>query len=659
MKTLNKTRVYAAIAATALLLTTACNDEQEMSGNDTLVTLAAGIGEQPSTRIDFTDSGTGGNVTLVWSSGDAFSLYRANGTSLSPATFTLESGDGTKNGIFQGDMPGGSGGTYVAYYPASKYSAAATDGEVTAPTVTGQTQEGNESTAHLAAFTFMKATASDLQSALSFNHQMTMLTFDFTMPATYAADEVPASLTLTADANVFFTTTDNGSSATKTNTLTLTLSNVTIDSSSKKLKAYMMVTGGTTLNQNTLTFGVKTNKNEYTYTTSPTSIAYNAGTRYTGTVAAAEWTVKSINSDIGDITDGGSMTGSGFANEGAPGIDGTTADKAYTIANASQLVLLAERINGDDNSSWNTKFYKLTANIDLATAKICGDATTMGGTAKSWTPIGNYSKEFKGTFDGGGYTVKGLYINTTETNQGFFGVLSGATVKDVKIEGDITSSASSYTFCGGVAVSANASSVLGCSYKGNIEMSGNNHAGGIVGSATSTFIAGCSHEGNIKGEGSYVGGIVAQSNSNNIVGCLNNGNLETNGVGFSAGGIVRGTMNTGNNIYGCCSNGSVKGKNGQGGIVGAVSNDNGGSCTVDNCFFVKSSDSGNDTDVVGSGTVTNNSSTDKASIAELNQAVSNLNTGISGWNSNNTSKCNYTFTAGNPADSALPTISAN
>ena len=652
MKTLNKTRVYAAIAATTLLLTTSCSDEQEMSGNDTLVTLAAGIGEQPSTRIDFGDQGTGG-VALAWSSEDRFSLYRVNGQNLPPATFTLKSGEGTKNGIFQGDMPGGSEGTYVAYYPAGKYTGTATNGEVTAPTVTGQTQNGNERTAHLAAFTFMKATASDLQSPLSFSHLMAMLTFDFTMPGSYATDEAPTSLTLTADADVFFTTTDNGSSAQKTNTLTLTLTDVTIDNSTKKLKAYMMVTGGTTLNHNTLTFGVKTNKNQYTYTTSPISTVYNVGTRYTGTVAAADWTVNPINTGIGDITDGGSMTATHFANEGMPGIDGTTADRAYAIANASQLAELAKRINGDDTDNWNTKFYKLTADIDLAAAKICGDATTMGGAAKSWTPIGNYSKEFKGTFDGSGHTVKGLYINATTGVQGLFGVLNAATVKDVKIDGgDITSSAGGG--CGGVAAVANNSSILGCSYVGQINANKNAFTGGIAGDVTSAFIAGCSHEGNIESK-SCIGGIVGRSAEVYIVGCRNNGNLEITGLGWAIGGIIGITGNS-NEINGCCSAGNVKGDT-KGGIVGRGD----GNCIVDACFFVKSSDAGSAENINGGGSITNYHSSAKNSISELNQVVYNLNNGIIGWNGRDeqTKFCNYTFTEGNPAESTMPTISAN
>ena len=655
MKALNKTRVCAAMAATALLLITACSDEQEMSGNDTLVTLTAGISNQPTTRIDFTDPGTG-NVTLAWSNTDAFSLYRANGTSLSPATFTLKSGSGA-TGTFQGSITDGTGGTYVAYYPAAAYTEAATDGKPTAPSVTGQTQDGNASTTHLAAYTFMKATADDLQSALTFEHQMAMLTFDFTMPSSYATDEVPASLSLTADANVFFTTTDNSAAATKTNTLTLTLSNVSIDNSDKKLKAYMMVTGGAMLNGNTLTFSVKTNKNQYAYTTGALKVVYSAASRYTGTVTATDWSVNPLQTNINDITDGGSMTKLQFTNEGLAGIDGSSAEKAYAIDNAFQLELLAERINGADATNWNTKFYKLTADIDLTADKICGDATAMGGEAKSWTPIGSgTSNKFKGNFDGGGHTVKGLYINTTTGGQGFFGYLDGATVKDVKItDGDIASSDNQGS-CGGIAAeAANNSSVLGCSYAGKIETTSTCYAGGIVGNTTNAFIAGCNHEGNIK-SGANAGGIVALHNGGTIVGCRNNGNVETTLSNASVGGII-GSTNYTNEIISCCSTGSVKGGN-HGGIVGRVGSSASGSCIVDGCFFVKSSDTGSAENINGGGNITNYNSEVKNSITELNQAVTSLNNGLDGWNTreNQTKFCNYKFVAGNPTDSAMPTI---
>ena len=43
----------------------------------------------------------------------------------------------------------------------------------------------------------------------------------------------------------------------------------------------------------------------------------------------------------------------------------------------------------------------------------------------SWTPVGTVKEPFKGIFDGQGYTLKYLYINSTADDQGFFGQVDG------------------------------------------------------------------------------------------------------------------------------------------------------------------------------------------------------------------------------------------
>ena len=71
-----------------------------------------------------------------------------------------------------------------------------------------------------------------------------------------------------------------------------------------------------------------------------------------------------------------------------------------------------------------------------------GDAKTWGETAPeyNWTPIAWYgnslSKRFKGTFDGQGHTISGIYAKGTENIDcvGLFGeIYHGAVVKDFKI----------------------------------------------------------------------------------------------------------------------------------------------------------------------------------------------------------------------------------
>jgi hypothetical protein len=100
-----------------------------------------------------------------------------------------------------------------------------------------------------------------------------------------------------------------------------------------------------------------------------------------------------------------------------------TKKKPYIIKTASQLAHLAKIVNessADEKSYTKYKYYKLTKDIDLS--------------AHYWTPIGKadgnayktflYGKAFRGVFDGGGHTIKGLRVAKDEDYGGLFG-LSG------------------------------------------------------------------------------------------------------------------------------------------------------------------------------------------------------------------------------------------
>ena len=72
--------------------------------------------------------------------------------------------------------------------------------------------------------------------------------------------------------------------------------------------------------------------------------------------------------------------------------------------------------------------------------------------ALSWTPIygkdktnEEEAKRFKGTFDGQGHTISGLYLNTTASMAGFFGYVPGAgTVQNLKLTNSYFKSSNSY-----------------------------------------------------------------------------------------------------------------------------------------------------------------------------------------------------------------------
>ena len=106
----------------------------------------------------------------------------------------------------------------------------------------------------------------------------------------------------------------------------------------------------------------------------------------------------------------------------ADGHSGDSEADAYIIYNKEQLDLLAKMVNGTDGYTSNTfknKYIKLANDI------------TYDGTENNFTPIGNSSHYFLGTFDGNGrHTISGININSKDNDQGLFGYFQG-TVKDV------------------------------------------------------------------------------------------------------------------------------------------------------------------------------------------------------------------------------------
>jgi hypothetical protein len=94
----------------------------------------------------------------------------------------------------------------------------------------------------------------------------------------------------------------------------------------------------------------------------------------------------------------------------------------FTITTPEQLSGLAKLVN--EGKDFKDKTVKLRANIML---------NDTANWQNSWIPIGLHDKPFSGTFDGGSFVVKGVYINNPNKNlQGLFGhVDSSGTVKNL------------------------------------------------------------------------------------------------------------------------------------------------------------------------------------------------------------------------------------
>lgn len=91
-------------------------------------------------------------------------------------------------------------------------------------------------------------------------------------------------------------------------------------------------------------------------------------------------------------------------------------ENEITISSVAGLKQIADYVNsGTDNYAGKT--ITLANDLDLG----------------AWTPIGNASYAFKGTFDGAGHTISNITISDKFAYQGIFGHTNGATIKNLSV----------------------------------------------------------------------------------------------------------------------------------------------------------------------------------------------------------------------------------
>ena len=107
---------------------------------------------------------------------------------------------------------------------------------------------------------------------------------------------------------------------------------------------------------------------------------------------------------------------------------GTSVADPYLITNLSELYWISS--NNNVSVGFNTKYFKLVNDID---ASATSDPAQW---PNGWIAIGNSSANaFKGNFDGQGYSITGMRIINSSNNavHGFFGIVSGATISNLKL----------------------------------------------------------------------------------------------------------------------------------------------------------------------------------------------------------------------------------
>lgn len=250
-----------------------------------------------------------------------------------------------------------------------------------------------------------------------------------------------------------------------------------------------------------------------------------------------------------------------------------TSTSHYLIYTAKELAWFANKVNSGDDQ---------TLYADLMADIVLNDTTnwTEWATEKpdnTWTPISNIVNQNRIIFDGGGHTISGLYIKSSDNYVGLFGYIgknsSGfeSAVKNLNL---IESYIKGGQYVGGICRYLHqSSSISGCSSSAAVTGTGQ-YVGGIAGYVFNMAkVTDCQNMGTVSGN-QNVGGITGWSNGNSsITGCKNEG--EINATSSYAGGIAGGNAGIIANAYNTAAVSSNRN-------VGGICSYNGG--TVSNVY---------------------------------------------------------------------------
>ena len=206
----------------------------------------------------------------------------------------------------------------------------------------------------------------------------------------------------------------------------------------------------------------------------------------------------------------------------------------YIIKTANELYGLAQKVNAGE--TFAGKFIKLGANITINSGT--ASAWEEDAPKYNWIPIGVSGKPFKGTFDGQGYSIKGMYAVepalNTNSSVGLFGYVDSAVIKNVSLTNGY---AQMEQRVGSFAASSIATEFMNL-YSNVIVNGTSSNVGGLVGELTyGGGFTNCWFDGTVSG-GTYVGGLAGRTCAGDIkiTGCLNSGAVTS--TGLNCGGFV-------------------------------------------------------------------------------------------------------------------------
>ncbi len=614
------------VSLSATLLLAGCNkdDIQNNRQDGEKVHVTANLSQGTLTKVDVEPSDKGADV--YWINGDQVSVF---GNTTYAGSLSAKLGERAKKASFIGDITENVANNYFVVYPWNGNHESAQETAVPLPSLMEQTATaGNQK--HLSEYTCM---VSKEAGHLNANNEM-----EFIMEHLDALLQFELTLTEAADNILLESIEVYGASLVNKMDLDVTSKKLTAasDASNKLNLKYPddqpVLSNSATVTACMAAFPVSDdlrvrvfvndNGAEKYLTFNASSVTFESGKRYTKTLAL----------DMSQAKDASIMEPETIDRTAKTATINTRAELAWVAAatNVGNVEYEGYRYNGF--SGWT-----LTQGRDI---------DLEGSETKQWVPIGiiTTTYDFRGVYDGNGYEIQNIYINTTSNFQGLFGRTSSPSViKNVKL---VSGTVIGGSFVGGIVGQRGTSLVIiGCVNKANV--TGSSYVGGISGNAQ-TYCVACENFGEIKGasaagiSGGFYGKMVA---------CVNHGDC----VGSSySGGMVASTITDATTALAACINeGPISGSSRIGGIAYSFSNysidETKELYFVNNAglFVVQS-------DAQGQGWNTKGPS----QISDLNkqETIDSLNAAIAEWNTNNPDYASpYKFAAGGD-DNTIPKL---
>lgn len=197
-----------------------------------------------------------------------------------------------------------------------------------------------------------------------------------------------------------------------------------------------------------------------------------------------------------------------YCNSSAPAAGDGSSTTPYQISTLGNLCWISQ------NSLEWSKYFIQTANIDASDTEFWNDGA-------GFSPIGNTTTRFTGSYDGKEYSISNLYINRDTTNYtGLFGRTEGATITDL---GLVNATVTGYQYVGALLGNNSGCTISNCYSTGSVI--GSSRVGGLVGRNRNSSISSSYATGNVTGSGSLAGGLVGTNEGGNIDSCFTTANV--------------------------------------------------------------------------------------------------------------------------------------